>query len=107
MSKNIVALGQHVVLKAVAKSAGRPDKTELGILLPPVKESQIPTHCTIHAIGPDVPPGIFVIGDMTPFPLGEKLNVPHPDVIAGECKPDERDEKFISTHWTNISCTYK
>lgn len=104
---SIVALGQHVVLKAIAKSAGRPTQTAGGLLLPPVKESEVPTHCVIHDIGPGVPKDIFKIGDRTPFPLGDKLNVPHPDVIAGLCKADERDDKYMSTHWSNISCVYK
>ncbi|ADG60112.1 head morphogenesis [Acinetobacter phage Acj9] len=107
MSKRIVALGNHVVLKAVAKSAGREQVTQSGFILPPTEKSEMPTHCVIHDIGASVPEGMFKIGDMTPFPLGEKLNVPHPDVISGICKPDERDDKYMSTHYSNISCVYE
>lgn len=103
----IKAIGQHLVLKAVAKSAGREQTTPSGFILPPTGESELPTHCVIHDIGSGVPEGLFKIGDRTPFPLGEKLNVPHPDVIAGLCKANERDDKYMSTHWTNISCLYQ
>lgn len=104
----IKALGQHVVLKAVAKSAGqRPEKTQGGIILPRLEQSELPTHCIVYEVGAGVPEGVFNVGDKTPFPLGDKLNVPHPDVIAGLCKAEDRDDKYMSTHWSNISCVYR
>ncbi|EQA7786894.1 co-chaperone GroES family protein [Acinetobacter baumannii] len=107
MINDIVALGAHVILKAVAKSAGAEQKTASGFILPPTKESEIPNMCEVYKIGPNVPPGLFEIGDKTPFPLGEKLNVPHPDVVKGICAAKDRDEKFMTTHFSNISCVYK
>lgn len=104
---DIVALGQHVVLKAIAKSARKEQKSAGGLLLPPKNEGEIPTHCEVYSIGPDVPKDLFEVGDKTPFPLGDKLNCPHPDVIAGLCKAEDRDDKYMSTHWSNISCIYE
>lgn len=103
----IRALGQTVILKAIAPSPGKEQQTQFGIILPGEQESKVPTHCEIFKIGPDVPSGLFNVGDKTPFPLGEKLNVPHPDVIQCLCKPEDRDEKFISVFYKNISCVYK
>lgn len=102
----IKALGDHVILKAMAPSAGRETKSAGGLILAPEAEGKLPTHCEVFQIGADVPAGLFQIGDKTPFPLGEKLNVPHPDVIQGLCEAKERDEKFITTRYTNISCVY-
>ncbi|AXY82692.1 head assembly cochaperone with GroEL [Acinetobacter phage KARL-1] len=107
MAGQIVALGSNVILKAVAKSAGAAQKTASGIILPPKQESEIPNMCEIFAIGPTVPFGLVEIGDKTPFPLGEKLNVPHPDVVAGICEAKDRDDKYITTHFSNIACVYK
>lgn len=102
----IKALGEHVILKAHAVSAGREQKSAGGLILAPEPEGKLPTHCVIFEIGPDVPKGLFSVGDKTPFPLGEKLNVPHPDVIKGLCEAKERDDKFLTTHYKNLACVY-
>lgn len=105
--KTIKALGKTVILRTYAKSAGAEQKTESGLILPNLKESQIPEVTEIFQIGPDVPKGLFEIGDQTPFPLGEKIHVPHPDVIDGLCEPKDRDDKYTSVDYRFISCVYK
>lgn len=107
MSHEIKALGQHVVLKVVAKSAGTEETTSSGIVIGVRQQGELPTQAEIFKIGDRVPEGLFEIGDITPIPLGEKLNVPHPDVAFGLCEPKERDEKYMTTHFSNISCVYK
>ena len=104
---SIIALGEHVVLKTTAKSAGTEMKTASGIVYGIREQGEMPTICEVHAIGERVPDGLFEIGNLTPVPLGEKLNIMHPDVASGECEAKERDDKFISVHWRNIACIYK
>ncbi len=107
MSKEIVALGEYVVLKAVARSAGTEITSPSGIVIGIREQGEIPKICEIFALGPNVPKGLFEIGDSCPFPLGEKLNVPHPDVAYGTAKEKDLDEKYITCHYRNIACVYK
>lgn len=107
MTKQIKALGEYVVLKAVARSAGTEITSPSGIVIGVRDQGEVPKICEVFAIGPLVPKGIFEIGQGCPFPLGEKLNVPHPDVAYGDAKEKDRDEKYITCHYRNIACVYE
>ncbi|QAU03877.1 head assembly cochaperone with GroEL [Acinetobacter phage Henu6] len=109
MSKEIVALGEYVVLKAVARSAGTEIFSDVvpDLVIGVREQGEVPKICEVFKIGPNVPKGLFEIGDGCPFPLGDKLNVPHPDVAYGNVKEKDRDEKYITCHYRNIACVYK
>ena len=107
MSNKIKALGEHVILKTFAKSAGTETKTEFGIVLPTRTEGEIPRLCEVHSIGSMVPEGFIEVGDKTPTPLGNMANVVHPEVANGNKEAKDIDEKFVTVHYRNISCVYK
>lgn len=106
MSDEIKALGEFVVLKTIAESAGTEMKTESGLVIGIRETGEIPETCFVHSIGSDVPEGFVKIGEKTPIPVGQMKNVPHPLVAKGEKKASEISEKFISVHYKNIHCVY-
>ena len=107
MSDKIKALGEFVILKAIAKSAGTEIKSPTGLIIGVRETGEIPEVCNVHSIGSDVPVGFVEVGDLTPMSLGSMKNVPHPDVASGEKEAKDIDEKFITVHYKNIPCVYK
>ena len=63
--------------------------------------------CEIYSIGDDVPKGFVEVGDLTPLPVGNSRNVPHPLVAAGVKKPKEIRQKFVTCHYMSLACVYK
>lgn len=105
--EQIVALGEHVILVSNPEIAGDERKSLGGIILPPAEQSALPDICYVHSIGPDVPAGIFEVGDKTSLPVGKMANVPHPRVVAREVEQKEIRERYVTTHWKSIPCVYK
>lgn len=106
--KSIQAVGDYVIVVSTPKKKGDPEFSESGIFLGEAEKSELPEYLKIHSIGPDVPPGVFKVGDITALPVGtgNMRNVPHPDVIEGIRKEAEIYEKFTSLHWKAISVVY-
>ena len=104
----IKALGEFLVLRAIAKPAGSEIYSDVvpDLVVGVREQGEIPEVCYVHDIGPGVPEGIFKIGDMTPVPLGKMANIPHPLVATKEKLAKEIDEKFISVHYTNVPALY-
>ena len=107
MSNQIRALGEFVILKAIAESAGTEIKTDSGIVIGVRDTGEIPLICEIVDVGNAVPEGYVAIGDKSPMPEGHMKNVPHPLVAQKKAKPKDIPEKFISVHYKNIPCVYK
>ena len=107
MSNQIKALGEYVIMKAVAESAGTEIKSEMGLIIGVRDTGEIPLICEVFSIGDAVPEGYVSIGDKSPMPEGHMKNVPHPLVAQRKAKPKDIPEKFISVHYKNIPCVYK
>lgn len=107
MSEQIKALGEFVVLKTIAESAGTEIKSQSGLIIGVRETGEIPETCVVHSIGSKVPEGYIEIGDRVPLPAGQMRNVPHPLVVSGEKKASEISEKFVSVHHTHIACVYQ
>ncbi|MGQ3469294.1 hypothetical protein, partial [Xanthomonas campestris] len=71
------------------------------------EQGQLPDMCEIYSIGDDVPKGFVEVGDLTPLPVGNIRNVPHPLVAAGVKKPKEIRQKFVTCHYKSLACVYK
>lgn len=109
MPKSINAVGEYVIVVSTPKQQGDEIRSEGGLFLGQVGQSELPEYLTVYSIGPDVPPGLLQIGDITSMPpgVGNMRNVPHPDVIEGHKEPNEIREKYTSIHWKAFSTVYR
>lgn len=106
--KDIKALGESVVITAIAKSAGTEEISSTGIVISTQRvEGEIPQLGEIYSIGEGVPKGYFEIGDVVPLPNGNMRNVPHPETVFNNKKAKEVDQKFITAHYRTIAAVYK
>lgn len=107
MELPIKALGEYVILVSEPAQQGDEIVSPSGIILGKEEQGQLPDMCEIYAIGDDVPKGFVEVGDLTPLPVGNIRNVPHPLVAAGVKKPKEIKQKFVTCHYKSLACVYK
>ncbi|QPB08811.1 head assembly co-chaperone [Klebsiella phage Metamorpho] len=107
MELPIKALGEYVILVSEPAQQGDEIVSPSGIILGKEEQGQLPDMCEIYAIGDDVPKGFVEVGDLTPLPVGNIRNVPHPMVAAGVKKPKEIKQKFVTCHYKSLACVYK
>lgn len=107
MELPIKALGEYVILVSEPAQQGDEIVSPSGIILGKEEQGQLPDMCEIYAIGADVPEGFVAVGDLTPLPVGNIRNVPHPLVAAGIKKPKEIKQKFVTCHYKSLACVYK
>ena len=107
MELPIKALGEYVILVSEPAQQGHEIVSPSGIILGKEEQGQLPDMCEIYSIGDDVPKGFVEVGDLTPLPVGNIRNVPHPLVAAGVKKPKEIRQKFVTCHYKSLACVYK
>ncbi|AKY02075.1 capsid assembly protein [Klebsiella phage RCIP0032] len=107
MELPIKALGEYVILVSEPAQKGDEIVSPSGIILGKEEQGQLPDMCEIYSIGDDVPKGFVEVGDLTPLPVGNIRNVPHPLVAAGVKKPKEIKQKFVTCHYKSLACVYK
>ena len=107
MELPIKALGEYVILVSEPAQKGDEIVSPSGIILGKEEQGQLPDMCEIYSIGDDVPKGFVEVGDLTPLPVGNIRNVPHPLVAAGVKKPKEIKQKFVTCHYRSLACVYK
>ncbi|QGF21629.1 hypothetical protein vBKpnAMK4_00189 [Klebsiella phage vB_Kpn_AM_K4] len=107
MELPIKALGEYVILVSEPAQKGDEIVSPSGIILGKEEQGQLPDMCEIYSIGDDVPKGFVEVGDLTPLPVGNIRNVPHPLVAAGVKKPKEIRQKFVTCHYKSLACVYK
>jgi hypothetical protein len=107
MELPIKALGEYVILVSEPAQQGDEIVSPSGIILGKEEQGQLPDMCEIYSIGDDVPKGFVEVGDLTPLPIGNIRNVPHPLVAAGVKKPKEIRQKFVTCHYKSLACVYK
>ncbi|AKJ73254.1 hypothetical protein KMI12_182 [Klebsiella phage KMI12] len=107
MELPIKALGEYVILVSEPAQQGDEIVSPSGIILGKEEQGQLPDMCEIYSIGDDVPKGFVEVGDLTPLPVGNIRNVPHPLVAAGVKKPKEIRQKFVTCHYKSLACVYK
>ncbi|WFG79227.1 head morphogenesis [Klebsiella phage vB_VIPKPNUMC01] len=107
MELPIKALGEYVILVSEPAQQGDEIVSPSGIILGKEEQGQLPDMCEIYSIGDDVPKGFVEVGDLTPLPVGNIRNVPHPLVAAGVKKPKEIKQKFVTCHYKSLACVYK
>ena len=107
MELPIKALGEYVILVSEPAQQGDEIVSPSGIILGKEEQGQLPDMCEIYSIGDDVPKGFVEVGDLTPLPVGNIRNVPHPLVAAGVKKPKEIRQKFVTCHYKSHACVYK
>ena len=107
MELPIKALGEYIILVSEPAQQGDELVSTGGIILGKEEQGQLPDMCEIYAIGDDVPEGFVEVGDLTPLPVGNIRNVPHPLVAAGVKKPKEIRQKFVTCHYKSLACVYK
>lgn len=107
MELPIKALGEYVILVSEPAQQGDEIVSPSGIILGKEEQGQLPDMCEIYSIGDDVPKGFVEVGDLTPLPVGNIRNVPHPMVAAGVKKPKEIKQKFVTCHYKSLACVYK
>ena len=107
MELPIKALGEYVILVSEPAPQGDEIVAPDGIILGNAEQGQMPDMCEIYSIGDDVPKGFVEVGDLTPLPVGNIRNVPHPLVAAGVKKPKEIRQKFVTCHYKSLACVYK
>lgn len=107
MELPIKALGEYVILVSEPAQQGDEIVSPSGIILGKEEQGQLPDMCEIYSIGDDVPKGFVEVGDLTPLPVGNIRNVPHPLVAAGMKKPKEIRQKFVTCHYKSLACVYK
>ena len=107
MKLPIKALGEYVILVSEPAQQGDEIVSPSGIILGKEEQGQLPDMCEIYSIGDDVPKGFVEVGDLTPLPVGNIRNVPHPLVAAGVKKPKEIRQKFVTCHYKSLACVYK
>lgn len=107
MELPIKALGEYVILVSEPAQQGDEIVSPSGIILGKEEQGQLPDMCEIYSIGEDVPKGFVEVGDLTPLPVGNIRNVPHPLVAAGVKKPKEIKQKFVTCHYKSLACVYK
>lgn len=107
MELPIKALGEYVILVSEPAQQGDEIVSPSGIILGKEEQGQLPDMCEIYSIGDDVPKGFVEVGDLTPLPVGNIRNVPHPLVAAGVKKPKEIRQKFVTCHYKSLTCVYK
>lgn len=107
MELPIKALGEYIILVSEPAQQGDELVSTGGIILGKEEQGQLPDMCEIYAIGDDVPEGFVEVGDLTPLPVGNIRNVPHPLVAAGVKKPKEIKQKFVTCHYKSLACVYK
>ena len=107
MELAIKALGEYVILVSEPAQQGDEIVSPSGIILGKEEQGQLPDMCEIYSIGDDVPKGFVEVGDLTPLPVGNIRNVPHPLVAAGVKKPKEIRQKFVTCHYKSLACVYK
>ena len=107
MELPIKALGEYVILVSEPAQKGDEIVSPSGIILGKEEQGQLPDMCEIYSIGDDVPKGFVEVGDLTPLPVGNIRNVPHPLVAAGVKKPKELRQKFVTCHYKSLACVYK
>ncbi|QPI13901.1 head assembly chaperone protein [Serratia phage 4S] len=107
MELPIQAVGEFIILTSEPAQAGEEEVSAGGIVTGRRTQGEVPTISEIYSIGPNVPEGIFEVGDLTPTPLGHMNNVVHPLVALGIKQPKEIKQKFVSVHWKAISVLYK
>ena len=103
----IKALGEYVILVSEPAQAGDEQVSAGGIVLGRETQGQLPDLCEIYAIGSDVPADFVSIGDLTPLPVGNIRNVPHPAVAAGLKQAKDIKQKFVTCHYKSLACVYK
>lgn len=107
MELPIKAIGEYVILVSEPAQQGDEIVSPSGIILGKEEQGQLPDMCEIYSIGDDVPKGFVEVGDLTPLPVGNIRNVPHPLVAAGVKKPKEIRQKFVTCHYKSLACVYK
>ena len=107
MELPIKALGEYVILVSEPAQQGDEIVSPSGIILGKEEQGRLPDMCEIYSIGDDVPKGFVEVGDLTPLPVGNIRNVPHPLVAAGVKKPKEIRQKFVTCHYKSLACVYK
>ena len=107
MELPIKALGEYVILVSEPAQQGDEIVSPSGIILGKEEQGQLPDMCEIYSIGDDVPKGFVEVGDLTPLPVGQIRNVPHPFVALGLKQPKEIKQKFVTCHYKAIPCLYK
>ena len=107
MELPIKALGEYVILVSEPAQQGDEIVSPSGIILGKEEQGQLPDMCEIYSIGDDVLKGFVEVGDLTPLPVGNIRNVPHPLVAAGVKKPKEIRQKFVTCHYKSLACVYK
>ena len=107
MELPIKALGEYVIIVSEPAQQGDEIVSPSGIILGKEEQGQLPDMCEIYSIGDDVPKGFVEVGDLTPLPVGNIRNVPHPLVAAGVKKPKEIRQKFVTCHYKSLACVYK
>ena len=103
MELPIKALGEYVILVSEPAQQGDEIVSPSGIILGKEEQGQLPDMCEIYSIGDDVPKGFVEVGDLTPLPVGNIRNVPHPLVAAGVKKPKEIRQKFVTCHYKSLA----
>ena len=107
MKELITAIGEYVILVSEPPQQGDEITSAGGIVIGRQETGQLPETCEVFSIGPDVPEGVFEIGDVAPLPVGKIQNVPHPMVAAGLAKAKDIPQKFVTCHWRSVPCLYK
>lgn len=107
MSLPIKSLGEYVILVSEPAQAGDEIVSTGGIVLGKETQGQLPDMCVVYSIGDDVPKGFVEVGDLTPLPVGNVKNVPHPNVALGLAKAKDIKQKFVTCHYRSLSCVYK
>lgn len=105
--KEIKALGEFVILVSTPVKPGDELKSESGIIIGKSVQGEVPQFCTVHSVGPEVPEGFVVVGDVTALPSTSIRHVPHPDVVAGNAKDKDIDDKYVVCHYKTIPAIYK
>lgn len=110
VNKHINAIGNFVILRSIAKSAGNEVKSVGGIVIETAKENkvgEIPLVAEVVSMGHLVPLDVgFKVGDIVPVPNGSINHLPHPEVVKKKAKHEELDEKFVSCHYSFITNSY-
>lgn len=99
------AIGPYVIIEAVARSAGKEVKTDFGLILE-VKSTQgeVPEIGKIVSVGEECSPDW--VGKYVLLPHGKMNHVPRPEILNGEAKKEDIDEKLTVTHKANIAAIY-
>lgn len=98
------AIGDYVIIEAIAESAGAEVKSASGIIVEKRQIGEIPLVGKIISVGEGV--DATLLGKTVLLPHGKMNKVPHPDVLNGIKKEEEMLIKWTVTHKQNIVVIY-